>query len=484
MITEFNAILAEIPENLYILIKSLKNKFRLKLASVLIEKGPLSLTAISKSMGKENGYILGHIKKMELAGVIQNFIKKSEKTKEYSYYETTRMLNVILEPFVNKYHEFHGNNKKYSISANDSLDENVLSDLLKIFKALANKTRFTLSLFLLNHDSLSFSTIVDVTKKSKTSVMKHLKKLKICGFIQNFFKKEHDSSEYSFYKLTRFGKLLVTQLIESYNLFYAPNESESLDSQESESQSRDKHFEATCSSWVLPNEDILCWINILSTEVKKIWVKMSESLQLRESCNLKFSTKENGLYFEDLTAKNVNYISLVFFSEIPLSDNKLNHEKLEIFAYNDQQEIIEQEQLNIDVIKPIIKLKVNFSKTSESSGFFDIKLSISEGIQVEIPGIQFKIEDHLGRAVNITKKQKDITEMMENVPPGVKLQNMIGEFRLSGEGIFKFYFRVQYFDVLRNEYYSNEEIITIDNTREFEGSFNYEYSQIPEAIAV
>ncbi|MHA1370259.1 MAG: ArsR/SmtB family transcription factor [Promethearchaeota archaeon] len=225
MSEKFNSILAEIPENLYNLIKSLKNEFRLRLIGLLIKNGALSLSAIKRLMEKENGYILSHIKIMEIHGAIQNFMQRKDGMREYSFYKSTDIINLILEDLINKYYKFYGACKTFSISGGDAMDDDVFNDLLKIFKALSNKTRFAIVLLLLDRGALSFSAIVRATGRSKNSVSKHLKMLELCGFIQNFFKKEVDSNEYSFYELTKFGRALITQIIESYNRYYSWKES-------------------------------------------------------------------------------------------------------------------------------------------------------------------------------------------------------------------------------------------------------------------
>ena len=55
-------------------------------------------------------------------------------------------------------------------------------------------------------------SITNLLNKEKSSIANHLKKLETGGVIQNYFKKKKDSSDYSFYEITKFG--------EKINLFY------------------------------------------------------------------------------------------------------------------------------------------------------------------------------------------------------------------------------------------------------------------------
>jgi hypothetical protein len=50
------------------------------------------------------------------------------------------------------------------------------------------------------------------TKQEKNMVSAHLKKLENAAIIQNFFRKDSETAEYSFYKLTKIGSSLIERI--------------------------------------------------------------------------------------------------------------------------------------------------------------------------------------------------------------------------------------------------------------------------------
>ena len=87
-------------------------------------------------------------------------------------------------------------------------------------KALSHKLRVELAVLLIKYGALSFSQITDTLKKEKSTIANHLNKLELGGIVQNYFQKQPDSNEYSFYEITKYGKTIVESLISSYNNYY------------------------------------------------------------------------------------------------------------------------------------------------------------------------------------------------------------------------------------------------------------------------
>ena len=85
----FKDYLNQIPNEFEFALKGIGNKFRLALSILLVDNGPLSFSNIAKITGKEKSLIGNHIKKLELGGIVQNFLQKKEDTNEYSFYEIT-----------------------------------------------------------------------------------------------------------------------------------------------------------------------------------------------------------------------------------------------------------------------------------------------------------------------------------------------------------------------------------------------------------
>jgi len=88
-------------------------------------------------------------------------------------------------------------------------------------KSIGNKFRLALSILLIDHGPLSFSNIAKITGKEKSLVGNHIKKLELGGILQNFLQKKEDTNEYSFYKITEYGKNIVSNLILNFNTYYS-----------------------------------------------------------------------------------------------------------------------------------------------------------------------------------------------------------------------------------------------------------------------
>ena len=105
--------------------------------------------------------------------------------------------------------------------------DDIPEDFESLLYSLGNKNRVKIILILKKNKNLSFSEIVLKSGIQKSLLASHLKKLELSGMIQNFFKKQNEKSGYSFYELTKFGKLISTSVISSYANYYKFNDKNS-----------------------------------------------------------------------------------------------------------------------------------------------------------------------------------------------------------------------------------------------------------------
>ncbi|MHA1291912.1 MAG: winged helix-turn-helix transcriptional regulator [Promethearchaeota archaeon] len=220
MIEIYNNYLNKIPENFMLLLKALSHKTRITLVLLLMENENLSLARIAKAINQKNSLILNHIKKLELAGIVQNYFKKSETTNEYSFYELTDYGKKIFSDLIKSYNSFFKNIQDKNKMIQISYQKEIPEEFILTLKAISNKIRYALSLLLIDQKLLSFSKIENILKKEKSSIANHLKILEIGGIIQNFFKKKADTRDYSYYEITNYGITIVNGLILSYNDYY------------------------------------------------------------------------------------------------------------------------------------------------------------------------------------------------------------------------------------------------------------------------
>lgn len=103
----FEDYLNQIPNEFEFALKGIGNKFRLALSILLIDHGPLSFSNIAKITGREKSLIGNHLKKLELGGIIQNFLQKKEDTNEYSFYEITEYGKNIVSNLILCYNSYY-----------------------------------------------------------------------------------------------------------------------------------------------------------------------------------------------------------------------------------------------------------------------------------------------------------------------------------------------------------------------------------------
>ena len=117
--------------------------------------------------------------------------------------------------------------------------KNLPEDFELLLKGLGNKFRFALALLIMDNEPLSFSEITRLTKKEKGYIVNHLKKLDLAGIIQNFLQRRKNTSDYSFYEITKYGKKIVTDIISSYNDYFK-DVKKILDEKYKDSEEKDK----------------------------------------------------------------------------------------------------------------------------------------------------------------------------------------------------------------------------------------------------
>jgi DNA-binding HxlR family transcriptional regulator len=84
-------------ERMEMLCKGLGNRFRLALVKYLEDRTSLSFSEIVASTHQEKNVISAHLKKLECAGIVQNFLRRERDTAEYSFYELTRLGSILLD---------------------------------------------------------------------------------------------------------------------------------------------------------------------------------------------------------------------------------------------------------------------------------------------------------------------------------------------------------------------------------------------------
>ncbi len=220
MIDLYRQILNEFPEDFQLMLKALGHKTRVKIGILLLNKKSLSLLKIIDSLKIEKTLLLNHIKILELGGLVQNYLKRTESTREYSFYELTRFGRNIVTGLISNYIESYSNSKDDEMSQALKYIDDFPEDFELSLKGISNKSRFSLIAAMSGLEEMSFTEIRKMLNLEKNTVTSHLKKLELGGLVQNYFKKKEDSREYSFYTITTRGKSIISKLIQEYNEFY------------------------------------------------------------------------------------------------------------------------------------------------------------------------------------------------------------------------------------------------------------------------
>ena len=220
MTERFHKYLNEIPEDFEFLLKALKHNFRIRLSLLLLERGSLSLSKIAKYLEKENSYILNHMKVLEIAGITQNYLQKVENSREFSFYKLTNYGKKILPDLITIFDKFLSNQQGYDVK-NLNYQATIPDTFKFALNAISNEFRFVLLLFLIDNGPTSFTEVTKFTRSVKSLIANHVKKLELGGLVQNYFEKVEESNDYSFYKITDFGKSIVSGIFNSYNDYYS-----------------------------------------------------------------------------------------------------------------------------------------------------------------------------------------------------------------------------------------------------------------------
>lgn len=476
---KINNYIEQIPEDFELILKGIGNKFRFNIAFFIVKNGESSFKTISNNFHKKNSLINHHIKILETSGILQNIIKYNNKLREYSYYKITRIGKRIILELISTYNKFFG---KEIVSNEKIISNNVPEDFQLFLKSMNNKFRFAMILMIKDEGPLTFSQIVEMTNKEKSLISTHLKKLELSGLIQNFLRKNSFSSEYSYYKLSRFGNKLSNSLLLSYNQYYQKIEEE-LKILEREMEVT--FFKAGCTSWALPNENMVGWVEILSNDVFNIEINFLNNLFAKDFYYIDVDYQENYKKHKfNIFNEKIKYIPFEFYSRIPDGFKAVNVEYIEITAFDIEYNILQKSEIKVDIIRPIVRLNINHKKLSENSGLFEIILSILRGFYVEIKEIVIDVQDENNVPIKLTINKKEVIDFEGDIPPEVDVENLTGTIRLNKEGRLFFIFKIIYEDAMKNQYISNVERIEIENKEEFEGNlnYNYDYAEIP-AIA-
>ncbi len=201
-----------IPEIVISILNGLQNEFRLYLLEELKNKESMSLSEIQKITGKESGYLIKNIHNLELSGLVSNYIKKIPDRRDYSFYEVTDFGRTFLENILSFIKKKRKNTKLKQPKQS--------KQYVSFFKAISNRFRFAILVFLKESKEFSFSSLKNITKKNESSLSNHLHKLEQNLMIQNFYRKKNESRDYSYYRITKFGKEALDVIINSYNLYF------------------------------------------------------------------------------------------------------------------------------------------------------------------------------------------------------------------------------------------------------------------------
>ncbi|MBD3227620.1 MAG: hypothetical protein GF329_05470 [Candidatus Lokiarchaeota archaeon] len=101
----------------------------------------------------------------------------------------------------------------------EDVEGNISNDFIGFLKAIGHKFRFSLILYLFNKNDTSLSEISNHFNRENSNILNHTKTLELAGLIQNYYKKIPNRREYSFFKLTRFGKTFLDNYLKILKQF-------------------------------------------------------------------------------------------------------------------------------------------------------------------------------------------------------------------------------------------------------------------------
>ena len=477
MIIKLENYINDIPEDFESLLYSLGNENRVKIILLLKKNESLSFSEIVHKSGIQKSLLASHLKKLELSGMIQNFFKKQSEKSGYSFYELTKFGKLIITSVISSYINYYKFNDKNPQNLFINFELETPDDFESLLKALKNKFRFAISLLLNDNDYLSFSDLVKISERESSILTNHLKKLEVGGIIQNFLMKNEETNDYSYYKLTKLGKSLINNLVQVYNDYYEgksfgvePKNDDFIDEIDL------RYFNVGCSTWALPHENILGWIDIFSEEIFKLEIRLSNNLIINEVFNVNFESNEKKQStIIEIGNSGLDYISFQFYSIIPEGNKSINLETLKIVALDKDLNELCQKVLEVEILKPIVNLEVINEQVSPNNGIFKIKISITKGFRISIPAIEIKVLDENKNKVEIKTVEKDPAGLIHDIPPDINQEKFIGNIQIKQKGILYFHFRIPFIDANNNKYYSNEEIVKIQNNEEFMGDLDYIY---------
>jgi len=101
--------------------------------------------------------------------------------------------------------------------------KDIPEDFVWFLDGLAHEMQVRAALILIdNHEKpgLSISELSEKIGIEQNELIQHIKKLELGGAVQNFLQKREGAEEFSFYKITKFGKHMIESVIKAYNDYY------------------------------------------------------------------------------------------------------------------------------------------------------------------------------------------------------------------------------------------------------------------------
>lgn len=437
----FNTYIDQIPDFIVSFFKSIKNPFRRNILKEIYDNDFLSISKLEFLTNKPSGYISTNIRKLEDSRIIQNFVSKSEPGNDYSFYKLTKTGKNFFQFYL-----FLLSNKYLTIELS-----------VPFFKALSNKFRFGLLIYLMEENAKSFSDLEDISGKVKSNLNHHLELLTKSKLVKNYLKKEKKTQDYSFYSLTESGKLFLDITTEIYNvsvsndgyiediihkyLGYSKPKTENV-------------IDINFSTWSLPNESIIGWIKLNSLEWNKMTISYSKFLNFKAFHNFHnydFNLEKRQIEISNDKSKQ-NYFTMEFSSEIPIEDNAITPQLINFSFLDKNNNEICSKTIEIKIIKPIVKLSAKKIEFDTSSGFFEITIKVPSGYKLELGKLNIFIKNQYGKELKFKEEEMLPENLPIELPPEVEIKNLIGNIIFQDSGPFSIYFAIEYSDAIGNKY--------------------------------